>query len=159
MNTTEYIVFFFAILAIYFIIAYIFIPDKKFLEPLENKNAKSADSMMLWGIIPIGTLFLGSRRLDKEQLEYYGLTPDINYEQIIPGYLPRFRTKFLALFIPLIPLRTQIIFNEENKGIFFREGKFYAIPVKMYWKQVYSILSCSYSLILLIIIVIYILIK
>lgn len=154
MDEMAYFFIFFAIIVIIFLILYAFIPNKKYLEPLDYKKAKSAESMMLYGIIPIGTLFLGSRRLDKEQLEYYGLLPDIDFEKIHPSTLPRFRTKFLAFVLPLIPLRTQIMINEEKEGLIFRKAEFYAIPVKMHWKQVFSVLSWSYAIMFTLIIVI-----
>ena len=165
MSLERYILMIFISLSFIFIVGYIIAPDKKFLRVLDNAMATSAESMMLWGFIPIGTLFLGSKRLTLEQLKFYGLEPPEEIKQIyldyndnirdIPRYkrkyLPRFRTKFLAFFIPLIPLRTQLIFNEENEGIIFREGKFNAIPVEMYWKQVFLILAISYILISLVI--------
>jgi len=159
MNSFEYFIIFFASLTISFIILYAFIPNKKFSEPLEYNKAKSADSMMLYGIIPLGTLFLGSRRLDKEQLEYYGLSSNIDYDKINPWTLPRFRTKFLAIVLPLLPLRTQIMINEEKEGLIFRKAEFYAIPVKMHWKQVFSVLSWSYTIMLILIIFIYLISK
>jgi hypothetical protein len=167
MNTVEYFLEIFTGLAIVFILGYILAPDKKFLRILDDAKATSAESMMLWGVIPIGTLFIGSKRLTLDQLEFYGLEPPeeikkmyLHYSNNIKDmslyeqkYLPRFRTKFLAFIIPLIPLRTQIIFNEENKGIIFREGKFNVIPVEMYWKQAFLILAISYTFIFVLIVI------
>jgi hypothetical protein len=167
MGIVEYILAVFTGLAIVFIIGYAFAPDKKFLKILDDNKVTSAESMMLWGIIPIGTLFLGSKRLSLEQIKFYGLEPPDEIKQMYLHYndniknmslyeqkfLPRFRTKFLAFIIPLIPLRTQIIFNEENSGIIFREGKFNVIPVEMYWKQAFLILAISYTFILSLIVI------
>jgi len=143
-----YLFLFLSILALF----YIAVPNKRFIEVLEDREPKSGDVMMIWGLIPVGTLFLGSRRLDRKQYEYYGFNEFCSYDSVPQNLLPRIRTLFIAFIIPLLPLRSQIIFNEEKKGIIFRETGFNAIPIKMCWNQVFSVLIWSYAIIAIIII-------
>lgn len=167
MGIIEYFIAIFIGLTIVCLTGFVASPNKRFLKILENEEGVSAEAMMIWGVIPIGTMFLGSKPLNLEQLRFYELEPPEEIKQLYMHhsgnvkdmsiserkYLPKFRTKFLTFFIPLIPIRTQIIFNEEKRGIIFREGKFNVIPVEMYWKQAFFILSFSYGSLLILIMI------
>lgn len=142
------------------VIGYFVSPDKKFLKVLENKTPKGASSINL-----IGTVMYGSKPLTREQLKYYGLEPTEWHEEYykkygsdlrdlpfsMRKYFPQIRTKFISIFFPLIPLQSQVVFNIEDLGI---EERFNAIPVELYWKQVFFILSFSYGSMLVIAILI-----
>lgn len=137
------------------IVGYLVSPDKKFLKVLENKIPKGAHSINL-----IGTVMYGSKLLTKEQLKHYGL--EISswhkkyYEEYGPylkglplsmrKFFPQIQTTFISFIFPLIPLRSQIVFNiEEDKSDPDFKKKFNAIPIELYWKQAFFILSLSYG--------------
>jgi hypothetical protein len=83
-------------------------------------------------------------------MQYYGFQP---IEQNGKWYWPKatIKTTFITVLFPLIPLETQIVFNE-TPGIFSKE--FQLIPIKMCWKQVFSILATSYLSITIILILV-----
>ncbi len=149
-------VIFFALLATICVVGFAFSKEKKFPRILENKNASSANSINL-----IGTAFYGWKLLSKEQLEYYGLDPTdwhkqkySEYGQDLKGlslserkFFPGFQTKFISILFPIIPVRSQIIFNKQDMGM---ESRFNAIPIQLYWKQAFGILAISYTSLLVI---------
>ncbi|EMR74497.1 hypothetical protein MBGDF03_00806 [Thermoplasmatales archaeon SCGC AB-540-F20] len=160
MDIVYYIVGIFTDLAIVCAIGYALVPDKKFPKIKENKKVSGADSVNF-----IGTILYGFRPLDEKQLKFYGLEPPDEIRELYKKYnnnvkemslserkyLPKFKTKFISLLFPLIPLRTQVIFNEVGDGIF--ESKFNAIPVEIHWKQAFGILAISYTSLLLIVVI------
>jgi len=142
MDILSFFYFLFGSIAVLCFIGYLISKDKRFLEVLPNKKASGASTVNL-----IGTAIYGSKILDAEQLRFYGF--EVADGITIP--LVKFKTKFISIVFPLIPLRTQVIFDEQSLGL---ETKFYAMPVKMYWKQAFKILTISYTSLLLIIIIV-----
>jgi hypothetical protein len=142
MDTLSFFYFLFGSIAVLCFIGYLISKDKRFLEVLPNKNASGSSTVNL-----IGTAIYGSKLLDAEQLRFYGF--EVADGITIP--LVKFKTKFISIVFPLIPLRTQVIFDEQSLGL---ETKFYAMPVKMYWKQAFKILTISYTSLLLIIVIV-----
>jgi hypothetical protein len=141
MSILDYIIYVFAFITILCIVSYVLSKDKRFLEIQPDKKSSGASTVNL-----IGTAIYGLKKLDREQLYHYGFNlSETNYVA-----LATYKTKFISVIFPLIPLRTQIVFNEHPEGM---SKQFYAIPVKMYWKQAFGILSVSYTSILIILII------
>jgi len=152
-------IIFFSSLALLCIIGYALVPDKKFLKILENKKASGAHSVNL-----IGTAIYGWKVLEKDQLTFYGIEPSDwhlerykHYGEKLRGisfserkHFPQIQTKFISLLFPFIPLRSQVIFNVEDRGL---EKQFNALPIEMYLKQAFFILSVSYKSLILIAII------
>jgi len=162
MGIFTMVVLFFLGITILCIIGYVLAPKKRFLEILENNKASGTTSFNL-----VGTSMYGWKMLDEKQLKYYGLEPnELNKELYkkygstmkgIPFYeqkhIPKFKTKFISIIYPLFPLATQVVFNEEEGGL---ETSFYAIRVRMYWKQSFGIMAISYGNLLAILVFIFI---
>lgn len=131
---TSLTLFFVGITILCFIL-FLLIPDKKYLE-ISGKGGST-----VYRINGFGTCMYGRKILDEEQLQYYGFE---QFEHEGKMYWPPaiFKTIFItALWIPLIPIKTQIIIDRNEN---WHDDSFYAIPVKMYWKQAFAILSFSY---------------
>jgi|APFre7841882654_1041346.scaffolds.fasta_scaffold08638_5 hypothetical protein len=128
----------FGLMAGIFFIGYLLAPKERFLKPLENKKGST-----VYRLNGFGTCMHGWKVLDEEQLKYYGLE-QFEHEGKMYWPLAKFKTIFVALlWIPFIPLKTQIIID---KG----DGSFYAFPVEFYRKQAFGVLFISYFIIFII---------
>jgi hypothetical protein len=129
----------FGIISAVSMIAYFLIP-RKFLEVTDNRPKGGMNNAL-----GIGTLRYGFQKLtSKEQEQYYiNFNYDIN-KKIPKSAYPKFTTKFFTgLAIPIIPLNSQITYNERGTGMGW---EFNAIPIKMNWKQVFKIYAVSYGI-------------
>lgn len=118
----------------------------------------------------VGVDFYGHQFLTKDQIKHHNIKLDnslYNREKILNNFdkatflekmkLPKIKTKFFVFIVPLIPLGSEIQYNETPNT---SGGYVYQfIPVKLNWKQTLKIMSLSYTGLLIIILGIYFALK